>query len=182
MSEANKRVVRRLIEELWNQGNPAVAEELFTPNYNHHDASTPDFGRGPESEVKRMNLYRGAFPDLRITIENIISESDTVMARWSCHGTHKGELSGIPPTARSAEEPDTRPERLMQGPTAPAIEPHPTALQARAENERIIRREQQNYWTTSERATMETLPMIDTPLVTSFLRKRARARLRSYCR
>src|SRR5690348_5031631 len=70
MSDANKRVVRRLIEELWNQGNPSVAEELFTPNYTHHDPSTSDFERGPESEVKRMNLYRGAFPDLRITIEN----------------------------------------------------------------------------------------------------------------
>ena len=103
MSDANKRVVRRLIEELWNQSNPSVAEELFTPNYTHHDPSTSDFGRGPESEVKRMNLYRGAFPDLRITIENIISESDTVMARWSCHGTHKGELSGIPPTGKTID-------------------------------------------------------------------------------
>jgi steroid delta-isomerase-like uncharacterized protein len=103
MSDANKRVVRRLIDELWNQGNPSAAEELFTPNYTHHDPSTSDFGRGPESEVKRMNLYRGAFPDLRITIENIISESDTVMARWSCHATHKGELNGIAPTGKTID-------------------------------------------------------------------------------
>ncbi len=103
MSEANKRVVRRLIEELWNQGDASVAEQLFTPNYTHHDASTPDFGRGPQSEVKRMNLYRGAFPDLRVTIENIISESDTVMARWSCHATHKGDLTGIAPTGKTID-------------------------------------------------------------------------------
>ena len=100
MSEANKHVIKRLFEELWNQGNLSVADQLFTPNYTHHDPATPDFGRGPESERKRANLYRGAFPDVRLTIENIISEGDTVMARWSCHATHKGELGGIPATGK----------------------------------------------------------------------------------
>ena len=100
MSEANKHVVKRLFEELWNQGNLSVADELFCPNYIHHDPSTPDFGRGPESERKRVNLYRAAFPDLRLAIENIISEGDTVMARWYCSATHKGELGGIAPTGK----------------------------------------------------------------------------------
>jgi steroid delta-isomerase-like uncharacterized protein len=100
MSENNKTVVRRLIEEVWNKGNLSVADELFTPNYEHHDASSPDFGRGPESEKKRATLYRSAFPDVRVTIEDIISEDDTVMTRWSCHGTHKGDLSGIAPTGK----------------------------------------------------------------------------------
>ncbi len=43
-------VVRRLFEELWNKGNLSVADELFAPTYAHHDPSTPDVGRGPESE------------------------------------------------------------------------------------------------------------------------------------
>ncbi len=75
-----------------------MADELFTPNYAHHDPSTPDVGRGPESEKKRATLYRTAFPDLRLTIEDIIAEGETVMVRWSCRGTHKGDLSGIAPT------------------------------------------------------------------------------------
>lgn len=100
MSEANKNVVRRLFEEVWNNGNLPVAEELFTPNYAHHDPSTPDLGRGPESEKKRATLYRTAFPDLRLTLEDIVAEGETVMARWSCRGTHKGELSGIAPTGK----------------------------------------------------------------------------------
>jgi steroid delta-isomerase-like uncharacterized protein len=100
MSENNKAIVRRLIEEVWNKGNLSLVEELFTPNYEHHDSSTPDFGRGPESEKKRVTLYRTAFPDLRLTIEDIIAEGETVMARWSCRGTHKGDLSGIAPTGR----------------------------------------------------------------------------------
>jgi steroid delta-isomerase-like uncharacterized protein len=100
MSESNKTVVRRLFEEVWNQGNLPVTDELFAPNYAHHDSSTPDVGRGPESEKKRATLYRTAFPDLRLTIEDIIAEGETVMARWSCQGTHKGDLSGIAPTGK----------------------------------------------------------------------------------
>jgi steroid delta-isomerase-like uncharacterized protein len=89
-----------LFEEVWNKGNPPLADELFTPNYDHHDSSTPDVGRGPESEKKRVTLYRTAFPDIRLNIEDIIAEGETVMARWSCRGTHKGDLSGIEPTGK----------------------------------------------------------------------------------
>jgi steroid delta-isomerase-like uncharacterized protein len=100
MSEVNKTIVRRLVEEVWNKGNLSVADELFAPNYVHHDASTPDVGLGPESEKKRATLYRTAFPDFRLTIEDIIAEGETVVARWSCRGTHKGDLSGIAPTGK----------------------------------------------------------------------------------
>ena len=100
MSEENKAVVRRWFEELWNKGNLSVADEIFAPTYAHHDPSTPDFERGPESEKKRATLYRTAFPDLRLTIEDLIAEGETVMARWSCRGTHKGDLSGIAPTGK----------------------------------------------------------------------------------
>jgi steroid delta-isomerase-like uncharacterized protein len=100
MSEQNKAVVRRLFEQLWNKGDLSVADQLFTPNYDHHDPSTPDVGRGPESEKRRATLYRTAFPDLRLTVEDIIAEGELVVARWSCRGTHKGDLSGIAPTGR----------------------------------------------------------------------------------
>ena len=100
MSEQNKAIVRRLFEELWNKGNLSVADQLFSPNYANHDPSTPDVGRGPESEKKRATLYRTAFPDLQLTIEDLLAEGETVMARWSCRGTHKGDLSGIAPTGK----------------------------------------------------------------------------------
>ena len=100
MSEVNKNVVRRLFEEVWNKGNLQVTDDLFTPNYAHHDSSTPDVGPGPESEKKRATLYRTAFPDLRLTVEDIIAEGETVVARWSCRGTHKGDLNGIAPTGK----------------------------------------------------------------------------------
>jgi len=100
MSEQNKTNVRRLFEEVWNKGQMPVADELLAPSYTHHDSSTPDVGRGPESEKKRVTLYRNAFPDIRFTIEDMLAEGETVVARWSCRGTHKGQLNGIAPTGK----------------------------------------------------------------------------------
>src|SRR6476620_7130327 len=100
MSDTNKTVVRRLFDEVWNKGHQQIADELFAQNYNHHDSSTPDLGRGPESEKKRATLYRNAFPDIRFTVEDLVAEGESVTARWSCHGTHKGDLNGIAPTGK----------------------------------------------------------------------------------
>jgi steroid delta-isomerase-like uncharacterized protein len=115
MSEHNKAVVRRLFEEVINKGNLSVADELFTPNYEHHDPSSPDFGRGPESAKKRATLYRNAFPDVHMTIEDIIAEGDTVMVRWSSRGTHKGELNGIAPTGKQVNISGITVARLSNG-------------------------------------------------------------------
>jgi steroid delta-isomerase-like uncharacterized protein len=100
MSEQNKIAVRRIFDELWNKGNLPVADELIAPTYIHHDASTPDVGKGPESEKKRVTLYRNAFPDIRLTVEDLVTEGETVVARWSCRGAHRGDLNGIAPTGK----------------------------------------------------------------------------------
>jgi ketosteroid isomerase-like protein len=100
MSEQNKSVVRRLFDELWNKGNLQVADEIIAPTYQHHDASTPDLGKGPESEKKRVTLYRNAFHDFRLNMEDLLADGETVVARWSCRGVHKGELNGIAPTGK----------------------------------------------------------------------------------
>src|SRR3974390_858926 len=100
MPDENEAIVRRLIEELWTKGNLSVADELFSENYIHHDPATPDFGLGPEGEKKRVALYRTAFPDLQLNIQEMISDDQTVTCRWSSTGTHQGPLSVIPPSGR----------------------------------------------------------------------------------
>jgi steroid delta-isomerase-like uncharacterized protein len=100
MSEQNKTAVRRLFDELWNKGNLPVADELIAPIYLHHDPSTPDQGKGPASEKKRVTHYRTAFHDFRLNIEDLLADGETVVARWSCRGVHKGDLGGIAPTGK----------------------------------------------------------------------------------
>jgi predicted ester cyclase len=103
MSEMNKAVIRRLLEEVWNKGNLSVTDECLAPTYLHHDPSPPDAGPGSEGEKKRATLYRTAFPDLQFTIEDEIGEGETVVVRWSARGTHKGNLDGIAPTGKRVE-------------------------------------------------------------------------------
>jgi steroid delta-isomerase-like uncharacterized protein len=102
MSEENKAIARRLMEDVWSKGNLSLVDQLISINYTHHDTSTPDFGPGPEGERKRVTLYRSAFPDLQFTVEDVIAEGDTVSIRWSSHGTHQGPLSGIAPSGKNA--------------------------------------------------------------------------------
>src|SRR5260370_23042690 len=103
MSEQNKTNVSRLFEEVWNKGHVQIAEELIAPTYTHHDSSSPDLGRGPESEKKRVTLYRNAFPDIRFTVEDLLAEGETVVVRCSCRGPHKGEPQRMVPTNKQCK-------------------------------------------------------------------------------
>jgi steroid delta-isomerase-like uncharacterized protein len=100
MSEENKAIVRRLMEEVWTNGDLSLVDQLISVNYKHHDTSTPDFGPGPEGERKRATLYRSAFPDLQFIVEDVIAEGETVSVRWTSQGTHRGPLSGIAPSGK----------------------------------------------------------------------------------
>lgn len=98
--EHNKSIVRRAIDEIWNKGNLAVVEEVYDANCVRHDPAAPNLATGLENLKQQAALYRKAFPDLRITIEDIIAEGDKVVTRWSSSGTHRGELQGIAPTGK----------------------------------------------------------------------------------
>ena len=98
MVEQNARVVRRFFDELWTQGRLEVADELMAPEHTHH-LSGDDLG-GP-AEVKELVVFlRGAFPDLRLVIEDEVVAGDKVVVRWTAVGTHLGEFDGIAPTGR----------------------------------------------------------------------------------
>ena len=101
MSEANKALVRRWFEEVWNRGREETIDELFAPHgigYGLGDTDVPT--RGPaEFKLFASNL-RGAIPDIRMTIEDIMAEGDKVTVRIMVEGTHKGGQLGVAPTGR----------------------------------------------------------------------------------
>ena len=98
LTEENKAIVRRVIEELVNKGNLAIADEVLASNYIYH-FPTHDI-KGPEGFKEFIGMMRTAFPDLHVTIEDLIAEGDTVAAIFTMRGTFKGELMGIAPTGR----------------------------------------------------------------------------------
>ena len=97
-TEENKANIRHGFEEIWNQGKLDVVDELVTSDYLLHDPSMPEDMRGPEGFKQFVTMYRTAFPDFHVTIEDQIAEGDKVVTRWTCTGTHQGELMGIAPT------------------------------------------------------------------------------------
>src|SRR5688500_5684626 len=96
----NKALAQRAIEEIWNRGNLAVADELYAVDAPHRDPAMPDQATGPEGIKQAATTYRNAFPDLHLEIEDLIAEGDQVVTRWRSTGTHKGELNGIQPTGK----------------------------------------------------------------------------------
>ena len=99
MSEENKAVVRRYIEEILNRSNPTPVEEIFTEDSIFHAPGMPEL-RGLEGRKQLVSTIHTAFPDIRYTIETMIAEEDKVAVSWTAVGSHKGEWLGIAPAGR----------------------------------------------------------------------------------
>jgi steroid delta-isomerase-like uncharacterized protein len=97
MSDHKKMVVRHLMDEFWNKKNFNIAEELCAPDMVYHNDGVP---LHTAEVVALFTQVCSAFPDITVTVDDLLAENDKVALRWSSEGTHKGELNGIPPTNR----------------------------------------------------------------------------------
>jgi predicted ester cyclase len=89
-AEANKSMVRRLVDEVINAGDMDLLDELFAPEL--------------APRMRRLfGSFRSAFPDWREEIVELVAESDRVVGRFKCYGTHQGEFLGAVPTGRRQE-------------------------------------------------------------------------------
>ena len=115
-TENNKAVARRFLEEVWNQGNLAVADEIIASDHDNTGPGTPPgLPSGPEGARQLVMMYRNAYPDTHFTIDEQIAEGDKVVSRWTAHGTHQGELAGIPPTGKSVTVTGIAIDRIVNG-------------------------------------------------------------------
>ena len=102
--EENKTVMRRILIEMVNQGDLALAEELIAPDYVYRSPGSPEL-HGPDGMRDLVLSYRNAFPDLQLEIQEMIAEGDKVVTLYTIHGTHQGDLEGIPPTGKQMATP-----------------------------------------------------------------------------
>lgn len=98
MSEENKAIARRIWEEVW-KGKLDVADEILDKSFIGHSLGV-ELPPGPEGFKQFVSIFRSAFPDIHVTIEDQITEEDRVVTRWTARMTHKGELMGIPATGK----------------------------------------------------------------------------------
>jgi steroid delta-isomerase-like uncharacterized protein len=101
-TEENKAIVRRVNDEVWSAGHLDVIDELIADDFVATVVGAPEQIRGPQGFREFVGLYRKAFPDLRITIDEEVAEGETVVTRWTAIGTNEGELMGMPATGKQA--------------------------------------------------------------------------------
>lgn len=98
-AEQNKTLVRRFYE-IFNAGSTEKLDDLMPPDYTQHAPGVPP---GRDGVKMFMGMFRAAFPDAHLHIEDLVAEGDRVSGRWTVHGTQKGELMGIPATGKTIQ-------------------------------------------------------------------------------
>jgi steroid delta-isomerase-like uncharacterized protein len=93
---ANIALIRRWIEEVWNQRRDATVHELLDPNSVGHLEGL--VAHGVDQFLDARAFLTAAFPDFHLTIEDAIAQDSHVAIRWSAKGTHRGALLGVPAT------------------------------------------------------------------------------------
>jgi steroid delta-isomerase-like uncharacterized protein len=101
-AEANKQVVRRFVDEYQTAANEQSFAELLHPEVVDR-SRPPGIAEGAEGVRQQFEAFRAAFPDFHAVIHDQIAEGDKVVTRKVFHGTHRGELMGIPPTGREVQ-------------------------------------------------------------------------------
>ena len=100
MLSQSRELVLRHHDEVWTKGNLDAVDEIYAPDFVGHDPGTPDWigAAGVKLIVKRV---REAFPDFRETVEDVLTDGDKVVTRFTASGTHLGMLRGFAPTGKA---------------------------------------------------------------------------------
>ena len=97
--EENKAGQRRVWEEAFGKGNLEVIDELFAPSYSFKSPLGIDI-KGAEGFKQNLAMMRSAFPDMNISIDDMLAVDEKVVTRFTMKGTFTGEMMGIPPTGK----------------------------------------------------------------------------------
>jgi steroid delta-isomerase-like uncharacterized protein len=101
MSEANKLLLKRWFEQVWNQKSEAAIDEMFSRQGKSHGFPEADAVLvGPEAFKAVHRTFCGAFPDVHVDVEEIVTEGDRAAVRWRVSMTHLGDHLGFPASGK----------------------------------------------------------------------------------
>jgi steroid delta-isomerase-like uncharacterized protein len=102
-----KQLISRFVEELWNERRLDVADAIFAKDCVTHQLRSglpaDAVPRGPEAIKEHVASWLASFPDLRFSIEQILSEGDRVAMQLLVEGTHQGPWLGIPASGKKLQ-------------------------------------------------------------------------------
>ncbi len=113
--EAEKSIVRRFFAEAWNSKDLTLVDALIAPSYVGHDVNIDHGERGPDRIKRIMTAFRTAFPDLQVTVEDVVIQGEKEVVRWTGRGTHRGTFMNIPPTGKQISISGTDIGRVVNG-------------------------------------------------------------------
>jgi predicted ester cyclase len=117
--ERNKSIVKRLIEEMWNQRKLELADELFAADCVTHQLRSGEepagVPRSADSVKREATTWLTGFPDLEFVSEQMIAADDRVVSHCTMRGTHSGPWIGISPTGRKVNVPIITIHRIAAG-------------------------------------------------------------------
>jgi predicted ester cyclase len=99
MSEQNKMIALRWVDDMCGKRDLAAGDEIFSPDIVDHNP-VPNQAPGVEGQKQVLRELWAAFPDFHTQADEILSEGDRVVVRWSSYGTHQGEYYGVSPTGK----------------------------------------------------------------------------------
>ncbi len=125
LTEMNKAIVRRFIEECSNGRNDTLLEELISPQWVSHgtqstNVTSPDLPHGVEGVKQLQGQVFSIWSDNHWTIEDMIAEGDKVVVRMTSQATHLGTYRGIPATGKQVTFSSIWIYRLVDGKIAEA--------------------------------------------------------------
>ena len=112
--DENKALFRRIPEEVWSKGDMAAADAVLSADFVNHN---PAFGHAPTRDGYKQTvlLFRDAFPDLIMTVEDVVAEGDKAVLRFRARGTHLGPFGAFPPSGRTIDFTGTGTARIDDG-------------------------------------------------------------------
>ncbi len=116
-ADAPATLIRRLIDEAFNAGQLDIIDHGLAADYLDHQAG-PDAPRGPDGFKGFVRRFRATFPDVHVTVEDLIAGGDKVALRVTWRGTQLGALGGVPATGLPVEFPGFHVYRFEQGKVA----------------------------------------------------------------
>ena len=113
-TEENKALLRRLVHEGLHKKNLGIMDELISPNFVNHSAPA---GIPPTRDGYRqyVEVLLASFPDIHLDIEDLISEGDKVVVRYTVRGTHQGSFMGLPPSGKQFSFTGIGIQRIVDG-------------------------------------------------------------------
>jgi predicted ester cyclase len=103
MPDQRKDIVLLFIEEAWNKGNLAIVDDLMAPHFVSHSSTSFTFGDGLAGVKHTVDAYRKVYPDLYVSVQDVMEDRDKVITRWEARGTQKGHLVGFEPTNQTVQ-------------------------------------------------------------------------------